>query len=170
MKRFSLFFVLSLVLCASSEPLAQSMQPPDRVLLVDYAQELEAQPFSSKAKDHRAWAVAYVIQTDSVSVVICGGELTAPFTDKKNKFGSELLGQYMIGMAAFKLTNPSQASDENAAQLAGLTSAIKAYRAMLKEKPKAEFQAMNDLAAKFQSGELKTLVEKAGCGKGKVSN
>ena len=32
--------------------------------------------------------------------------------DKKVKFGSELVGQYLIAMTAFKLQNPDKAADE----------------------------------------------------------
>ena len=136
-------------------------------MLVQIAQMLEEQPFNEKAKDFRAWAITYVIQTDAVSVVVCAGKIVEPLLDKKNKYGSELTGQYTIGMAAFKLKNPDKADDENAAQLAGLESAIKAYQAMVKEKPKAQFVGMDDFAAKLQSGELKKMVDEADCGKGK---
>lgn len=43
---------------------------------------------------------------------------------------------YTIGMAAFKLENPDKASDEDAAQLAGLNTALKAYEFYVKKNQK----------------------------------
>jgi hypothetical protein len=129
---------------------------------------LEQQPFHDKAKDFRGWAMRYVIETDDVSVVICAGPLLEPIMDKKNKYANELLAQYTMGMAVFKLSAPEAAKDENGAQFAGVESAVKAYEAMLKEKPKARFPGMDDLVVKLRNGELKKMVEEAKCGSAKT--
>lgn len=124
---------------------------------------MEVKPFDKEAKDARAWAVRYVIETDEVSVLLCGGEAMKPLLDKKNKFSSELIAQYTIAMAAFKLENPNN-KNENDAQLAGVESALRAYEQMVKEKPKNRFPAMDDLLAKRDSGELKRMIENENCG------
>jgi hypothetical protein len=154
-----------ILLCLSAAAIGQEQKLSDKEMLVKASQILEQSPFHEKAKDFRAWAVNYVIQTKDVDIIVCGGDIVAPLLDKKNKFGSELIAQYTIGMAAFKINNPEQANDENAAQLAGLESAVKAYQAMVKEKPKAQFAPMDDLAAKLANGELKKMVDAANCGK-----
>lgn len=139
----------------------------NKELLIKATQILEAQPFHEKAKDFRSWAMRYVIETDDVSVVICGGQLLDAVMDKKNKYSGELLAQYTIAMAAFKLANPDQAKNENAAQLAGMESMLKAYEAMVREKPKAKFNKLEELVTKRNNGELKKLVEDSKCGEGK---
>ena len=85
--------------------------------------------------------------------------------DKKNKYGSELIGQYTIGMAAFKLENPGKKDHENAAQLAGVESMLRAYEQMVKEKSKAKFAGMDELLTKRDNGELKKMIDAANCGK-----
>lgn len=132
--------------------------------LISATASLEADPFSDDAKLLRGLAVRYVIETSDVSVVVCGGDITNALLDKKNKNSTELIGQYTIGMAAFKLQNPTN-NDENAAQLAGLESALKAYEAMIVEKPKTKHSGMDELQSKRNSGTLKALVDKADCGK-----
>jgi hypothetical protein len=132
--------------------------------LISAATSLEANPFADDAKALRGRAVQYVIETSDVSVVVCGGEITRALLDKKNKNSTELVAQYTIGMAAFKLQN-SDNSDENAAQLAGLESTLKVYEAMVQKKPKTKHAGMEDLLAKRNSNTLSDLVAKADCGK-----
>ena len=65
---------------------------------------------------------------------------------EKYKYSSEMFGQYTIGMAAYKLSNPGK--DEASAQLAGYESALLSYEAMVKEEPKAKDSSMDALLAK----------------------
>jgi len=163
MKKFAIAFSLLLVGLSAQITLAQDQKQKDRENLIKAARFLETKPLDNDAKSIRAWAVTFIIQTDQVSVTVCGGDLMKPLLDKKNKNGSELIGQYTIGMAAFKLENPDKKDDENAAQFAGLESALKAYEAIIKEKPKTSLAGMDDLIAKRDKGELKGLVDAADC-------
>ncbi len=144
---------------------AQDQNQKDKETLIKAARFLEEKPFDKDAKNIRSWAILYIIETDQVSVVVCGGELMEPILHKKNKNGAELTGQYTIGMAAFKLANPDRKNDENAAQLAGIESMLKAYEAMIAEKPKSKFDGMDTLIAKRDKGELKAIIDAANCGK-----
>ncbi len=139
-------------------------QTTKRAQLVKFAKQLEQTPFGDEAETNRGWAVRWVIETDQVSVIVCSNSVTEPLLDKKNKYGSDLLGQYMIGMAAFKIENPDKAADEDAAQLAGVQSFLRAYEAMVAAKPKAKYNKMDDLIAMRDKGEL-TKESVAGCGK-----
>lgn len=175
MKKSSLLFCVVAILAFVTAPNAQTplesvsnpetQQQKDKRMLLSAAQFLEEKPFDEKAKAIRGWAVGYVIQTDQVNVVVCGGPVMQSLLDKKNKNGTELIGQYTIGMAAFKLQYTDKKNDENAAQLAGVESALKTYRMMIKEKPKTSLPGMDDLVAKSDKGELKALIDAADCGK-----
>lgn len=166
MKKLTLIFTLFLITLTAQIGFAQN-KPSDKETLIKATQILEAQLFQDKAKDFRGWAMRYIIETDDVSITVCS-QMFSSIMDKKNKYSSELLAQYSMGMAAFKLANPDKANDENSAQLAGMESMLKAYENMVKEKPKAKFQALDDLVAKRDKGELKKLVEDAKCGEGKT--
>ena len=133
--------------------------------LINTSKLLEAKPFEERAQALRSAAMKYVIETDEVSIVICPSVLGATM-DKKNKYSSELLAQYTFGMAAFKLSNPGQKDDENAAQMAGVESMLRAYEAMVAEKPKAKYKGMDELVAKRDNGELAAMVEAAACSSG----
>jgi len=166
MKKSIVTFVLFLCVGLTAQiSFGQATKPSDKEMLVKATRFLEEKPLDKDAKKIREWAMFYVIETKDVSVVLCGGDLTKAALEKKNKHGSELLGQYTFGMAVFKLENSTKATDENAAQLAGLESMLKSYEAMVKENPKAKFAGMDDLIKKRDNGELKALVEAADCGK-----
>lgn len=157
MKKITILTILLLVFGINA--LAQ-----DKEHLIKVSQSLEEKPFSDTAKDNRAWAVRYIIETNDVSVKLCGGKVMEAILDKKNKYGSELTSQYTIAMAAFKLANPTN-KNENDAQYAGLVSATKAYENMLKEKPKAKHAGMDELVTKRENGDLRKMVDEANCGK-----
>lgn len=131
--------------------------------LINAARLLEEKPFDKEAKKLRAWAVMWSADTKDVTVVLCGGT-ASPLLDKKAKFGSELVGQYLISMTAFKLEFPDKAKDEDAAQLAGLESVLKTYENMLKKDSKAKFEAVDALLAKRNNDELTKYVADANCG------
>lgn len=159
----SSFALLALALAAAIN--AQTFGSSE---LIRASQILESAPLSKDAKGIRALAVAYIIETKDVTVTLCGGDLMAPILDKKNKNSTELIGQYTVAMAAFKLQNPDN-KDENAAQYAGLASAVRAYRAILAEKPKNKHAGMENLAGMLDRDELKGAVEAADCASKKGS-
>lgn len=167
MKKLIFFISLLFVFGSFNQSFAQSSKPDNKELLVKATQILEVQPFQDKAKDFREWAMRYIIETEDVSITICSNMLTSVM-DKKNKYSSELLAQYSMGMAAFKLSNPDKMKDDNAAQLAGMESMLKAYENMVKEKPKAKFQGMDDLVTKRNNNELKKFVDDNKCSEGKT--
>jgi hypothetical protein len=160
-----LTFILALFLIAIIAQSSYAQKQNDKETLIKASHFLEEKPLDKDAKNIRAWAFAWSADTKEVSVIICGGKITEAIMDKKNKFGGELLAQYTIAMTAFKLSNPDKANDENAAQLAGLESALKTYRAILKEKPKAQTDSLDDLVTKMNNGELAKLVKDVDCGK-----
>ena len=166
MKKLTIILTLILVVLTAKVAFAQD-KPSDKELLIKATQILESQPFHEKAKEFRTWSMRYIIETDDVTFTVCS-QMFAPVMDKKNKYANELLAQYSMGMAAFKLSNPDKVNDENAAQLAGMQSMLIAYQNMVKEKPKAQFQALDDLVAKRDKGELKKYIEDAKCNEGKT--
>ncbi len=158
--------IAALLICFGAGFVNASAQDFGSTQLIQAAKFLEAKPFDKNAKTMRGMAVRYVIETSDVSVLICGGDITKPFLDEKNKNSTELIGQYTIAMAAFKLENPSRKDDENAAQLAALESVLRTYEAMLREKPKSKHALMDTYIQKRDNGELKALVDGANCKNG----
>ncbi len=163
MKKFTIIFTMFIATLSAQIAFGQDQSQKDKEMLIKAARFLEEKPFDKQAKDVRARAVKYSSDTNDVVVIVCGGT-ASPLLDKKNKFGSELVGQYLIAMTAFKLENPEN-KDENAAQLHGLESVLKTYEVMLKENQKAKAAKIDELLAKRNDGTLAKYVADADCGK-----
>jgi hypothetical protein len=162
MKKTTLIFALFLFAGLTAQT-AAAQDIPDSENFLRITRFLEANPFEDRAKQAREWAFLYLVETKDVSVTLCSGTMKL-IPEKKNKYKSELLMQFNLGMGAFKLENPDQKDDEIAAQVAGLESMLKAYEAMVVAKPKAKNDEMDTLLAKRDSGELKAMVENTDCG------
>ncbi len=163
MKKLTIIFALLLAVLSAQSAFAQDQKQKDHENIFKAAKFLEENPFHKDAKGIRAWAFVWVAETKDVSVIICGGT-AGVFLDKKLKYGGELLNQHTIAMTAFKLQNPDNA-DENAAQLAGVESALRAYEKIIAEKPKGKSKAIDNLITKRNNGELAKFVADADCGK-----
>ena len=143
---------------------ANSQEKDEPATLIKAAKFLEEKPFDKDAKNVRSWAIMWVTQTDKVNVTICSLLLSG--LNDKYKYNPEILAQYTIGMAAFKLSNPDRTKDEDAAQLAGVESALTSYQAMVKEQPKAKNAFLDDLLAKRGGSSWTNYVAEHNC-KGK---
>jgi len=154
--------ILILLVASASFPRNRQNDEKDAPeTLIKAARFLEQKPLDKKAKDVRSWAVTWIIATDKVTVNVCS--LIISGVDKKYKYSSEVFGQYTIGMAAFKLANPDRVKDEDAAQLAGVESALISYESMIKEQPKARHAFLDDLLAKRGREELAKFVKENNC-------
>jgi hypothetical protein len=153
-----LFCCVTIGLACATATLAQS----EKENVIAAARALETAPLDKNSSKIAERALKWTIETDEIHLIACGGTFST-FSDKKNKQSPLMTMSYMIGMAAYKLENPS--ADENAVQLAGLETALKAYEAAVKEKPKTKSDQVEALLAKRSNGELGALIAAAACAK-----
>ncbi len=156
----TLFFCLVLFGMSAGTAIAQT----EKENVIAAARALETAPLDKETINMREKALKWVIETDQVTVGLCGG-VVGLFSDKKYKYSGDLITSYTIAMAAFKLENPDKKSDEKAAQLVGLESALKTYESILKEKPKAKSDTVDSVVSKRNAGELAALVATIDCSK-----
>jgi hypothetical protein len=152
------FLSLLLLLTASSAGFGQT----EKENVIAATRALESGPLDKEGSKSTERALKWLIETDEVSLIVCGGTFGL-FSDKKNKQGSSMTLGYTIGMGAHKIQNPT--ADENAVQLAGLETALKVYEIGVKEKPKTKFEAVDALLVKRSNGELAGIVSGFDCGK-----
>lgn len=131
----------------------------------DAKQLLEQQPFAEEASEVRARAIRWITATSDVTVLVC--KAAEPFLQLNSRVGADLLGQYMIGMAVFKLQNKD--ATEQAAQEAGIASAMNAYRVMVEQKPDVKDAKLDELAEKQRVGDVAFLTNDPKCGTGRAS-
>jgi len=161
MKKLTIIFTLLIIGLTAQIGVGQTTNK-DKETLIKIVRLLEEKPFDENAKKYREWGFLYVAETKDVSVKVCTDTIK-PVMDKKFKYNTELMIHHSLAMAAFKLENPSKADDEAAAQLAGLESALKSYEAMIKEKPKAKFAALDELVEKRNKNELAAYIAANNC-------
>jgi hypothetical protein len=154
-----LFFCAVFIAVAATTSFAQT----EKENVVAAARALETAPLASGTSKMAERALKWTVETTEISLIACGNTFTL-FSDPKNKDASSLMTMgYMIGMAAYKIQNPTK--DENSIQLAGLETALKAYEAALKEKPKTKSEKADALLGQRSKGELAATVSAGECGK-----
>ena len=153
---------VTILLLLTSPTLAQTRRnpstPEERQTALKAARLLESEPFHKDAKKIREWFTLWLIEVPDISIELCSAYLGPVFGSKKN-YGSEIFGQTMFSSAAFIIEHPDQANDRVAVNLVGLEGALKVYESILKLKPKARWEYLDQLIAKRENGELKAYVQ-----------
>lgn len=155
----ALLGVFCLAICISG--LAQDRGPStheEREMALKAARLLEADPLHKDAKKVRSWFTLWLIQIPDITIELCSDSL-GPLGGSKKNYSSEIFGQTMYSSAAFIIENPDRAKDRVAVNLAGVEGALKAYESILKTKPKARWEFLDQLIAKRENGDLRAYVE-----------
>jgi len=134
--------------------------PEERAQAVNLARALEQNPLHEGAKDARQWLTVWLIEIPDITVKLCSG-LLGPIVGSKENYSSELFAQMMFSSAAYIIENPKKAKDQHAVYLAGVEGTLKAYEAILKEKPEARHAFLDELIEKRNQGELDKHVRQA---------
>lgn len=155
---------VSLMLCllCSLPVMAQKRgpsTPEERATAVKAARLLESDPFHKDAKKVREWFLTWLIQVPDISVEICTDYLSPLFGTKDKNHEAELALQMTLSSAAFIIEHPDQAKDKVAVNLAGLEGTLRMYESVVKNKPKAKNDFLDQLIARREKGELKAYVE-----------
>lgn len=159
--RTSVSLVFSLVFCCGL--IAQNERgpatPEERARAVHSARFLESNPFHKDAKQTRQWFILFLIEVPDIAVQMCTDYLPALYGKKQKNLVAELAMQMTYSSAAFIIEHPGQAKNKVAVNLAGLEGTLKMYESILKLKPKATNDFLDQLIAKRDEGGLKAYVK-----------
>ena len=128
--------------------------PEERTRAVAIAHKLEAAPLDESLVPEREWVLRWLIEVPDVHVKLCPGVLGKGFLRTKYKYSSNLVAQLTLSTAAFILEHPDKAGDDLSAYTAGAEGVLKAYAAILREKPKAKWKDLDEPLAKQGQGQL----------------
>jgi hypothetical protein len=134
--------------------------PEDRQRFVSVTRNLEQAPLEPGLKADRKWALEWLTNAPDVTVIICADAL-GDMAQSNYRYAGEIILQNMFSMAALVIERPETVNDANAQQLAGMEGALKAYRSILTEKPKARSSALETLLQTQSRGELPDFIRKA---------
>jgi hypothetical protein len=150
----ALFFALSLFIPATTA--AQQRGPStreERARAVELARRLETDPFNAEAREWRRWLLTWIDEVPDITVNVCN--LLSPLSGSNRRFAREIVIQVIFTSAAYIIENPDKAAiDDDAAYIAGVRGALKAYESILKERPEARWHFLDDLLQKRDKGEL----------------
>jgi hypothetical protein len=149
---------------STSAALAQAdahSTPEDRRRFVTIVQNLERTPLDAGLHGDRSWAIQWVTDAPDVTVTVCAELLDGAATEKGYAHTPEIVVQYMLATAAFVIQNADKANDPDAAQLAGVEGALKAYQAMRAAEPQNTSPKLENLLGMQSRGELPGFVRKA---------
>lgn len=118
---------------APADEAAVADDKAERARMLAWTRELEAAPLAKDAETKRSWLVDWLREVKGLKVVVC--DAFGVLEQSNRKVGSLLLTQYMFGSASYLIEHPSANGRDAAVQLAGVTSALKAYAALRKADP-----------------------------------
>jgi hypothetical protein len=143
-----------LLLGAATPALAERDQPStpqERARAVRLTRQLEADPLGQDAAGAQRWLVGWIQEVPDLTVTACD---LLQLPDEQYAYAPQLVVQMMAGNAAFQIEHPDQAANETAVQGAALKSALKAYSAIVKRKPAARLDSLDQLVAEMKEGKL----------------
>ena len=133
--------------------------PDERATAVKAAHLLESDPFNKDAKNAREWLTLWLVQIPDISIEVCSVYLKPLYDGKGKNYATEIATQMMFSSAAFVIEHPDQSHDRIAVNTAGLEGALKTYKSILKEKPKARWDFLDGLISRREKGELQAYVQ-----------
>lgn len=130
----------------------------DTAKVVSLTRFLEDHPLDNRAPPIRSALIKWEADSNEVVDVVCPG-VFAPLPDKAVKYNGELLAQFIFGSGAHQLAVPDDKGKLMPAQLAGMTSMLKAYRALLAADKDARIPRFDTLSRDDADGSLLSTLE-----------
>lgn len=158
MRGFSLAILLVSALLAAGHVCAAESDTLDSAKVVSLTRFLEVHPLDKQAAPIRSVLLQWEEDSEDVVDVVCPG-VFAPLPDATNKYNSELLAQFIFGSAAHQLAVPADKGKLLSAQVAGMTSMLKAYRAFLIADKEARIPRFDALSRTEAIGSLAGTLE-----------
>ncbi len=128
----------------------------ERAYAILLTKHLEQDPLSLDASAARVWLSTWWEEIPDISIRPCN-LVDAP-NHEPYEYEKELYEQVTYSEGAFILENPGKATDSDAAFLAGVKGALRAYESILKQKPAAKYTFLDDLRQQQDNGRLAATV------------
>lgn len=138
----------------------QASSAEDRRRFVSVARQLEEAPLEPRLAAEREWALGWLTEAPDVTVTICAN-LWAGLLDENYAHSGEILLQSTFAMAAALIERPDMADDPIAQQMAGAEGALRAYRAILRDRPESRSRSLDAMVLTESRGQLRASVSSA---------
>jgi hypothetical protein len=155
-KATTLCFIL---LCFASWALAQDepkrgpSTSEERQRFVALTHKLEQNPLDKSLYAEKRWALDWIHDIPDINIVVCPTVLGEDFLESRYRYADDLLYQVVFGNVVFLIEHPDKKSDLVAQYTAGVESALKAYKGILKADPIIS-RTLEDLLERQSHGKL----------------
>ena len=143
------------------EPKRGPSTPEERKRFVAIVNKFEKSPLDPGMIPEIDWAQKWLEDIPDVNVTICPTPL-GHLVLENYQYRSRIGVQFTLAMGAFIIEHPQKASDTNSQYKAGVESALRMYKAILKSKPEAKSKALEELLDKQADGTLDEFIRQAG--------
>ena len=161
MRKFVPLWMLMLAMAVPALTQSDSQRAPstpeERKRFLEITKKLEQDPLNESFRADRDWALKWLEDVPDINVSMCTPVL-GDLGDSGYRYAPEVGAQFGLSMAAFIIEHPSQATDLNAQYLAGVESALHAYSAILKARPSAKSEDLDELLQRQAQGKLGEVV------------
>ncbi len=155
-----LFVLLAVTVIATSIPAASKVRgpstPQERARALDYIQSLEQNPLAKDSLDKRMWLTEWIVQVPDITVNMCCKDLDS-LDQVNDTYSNQLRMQAIYSQAGYILRHPNAKSDAEK-QAAGLAGALRAYRAIQRFDPSAQYPVLDNLLALQKHGKLQEYI------------
>jgi hypothetical protein len=154
--------ILGLFACAQDQESKRGPSTPEeRKRFLAIVAKFEKSPLDPGMIPEVDWARQWLTDIPDVNVTVCPTPL-GKFLTENYQYRARLGVQFTLAMGAFLIEHPERASDTVAQYLAGVQSALRMYKAILKSKPEATSKALDELLDRQADGTLSDFVRQAG--------
>jgi hypothetical protein len=131
--------------------------PKERTKALRLIRQLEADPAGSEARESRRWLALWLLDIPDLRVRYCA-EVVGGSRAARDRIRPDLLAQIPWSGVAFLIENPDKQGAKTEVYTAGLLGALRAYEALLRDRPEQRSPLFDDLLAKRDAGELAAFV------------
>src|SRR6516225_5367131 len=152
--------LFSLVVRSQDEPKRGPSTPEERQRFLALTHKLEESPLDKSLYAEKKWAKQWIEDIPDINVNICPLLLGQEFMLSRYKYAPNLEYQVMFGNVAFLIEHPDKKEDTVAQYTAGVESALKAYKGILRADPEVSHE-MEELLRKQSQGKLVDFVKES---------
>jgi hypothetical protein len=143
---------------AQNEPKRGPSTPEERQRFLALTHKLEQTPLDKNLNADKKWALQWIEDIPDINVNICPLVLGDDFLNSHYLYASQIMGQVVLGNVAFLIEHPDKKNDQVAQYTAGLESALKAYKGVLRADPMHVSRPMEELLERQNQGKLTDFV------------
>ena len=149
---------LTAVAAAQNEPKRGPSTPEERQRFLALTRKLEQNPLDKNLYADKRWAIQWIDDIPDINVNVCPLVLGEDFLSSNFRYTPDIVGQVVFGNVAFLIEHPDKKNDQVAQYTAGVESALKAYKGMLRADPMRVSRPLEDLLERQTQGKLSDFV------------